>query len=238
MRYYCFGHHKCATNWLRQIMRSVALEKSWNYKVVNGGGKSDLNYNHTDMSIVVNINAKYEHVQLMESDALGVHLIRDPRDALVSDYFSTRYSHTNNSSRRLEVRRRLEQLETEDGLIEMLDFFAYGDQVSTWDFAGNDNIKTIRYENLLQHTEETIKDMLHYLGIDVNETFVKTVVDNTSFEKLSKGRSPGQEDIRSHYRKGTAGDWKQYFTPPVISKFKRKYGAILINMDYENNFDW
>ena len=39
-------------------------------------------------------------------------------------------------------------------------------------------------------------------------------------------------------RKGVAGDWKNYFTPPVKEAFKRHYGSLLVDAGYESDLDW
>lgn len=58
------------------------------------------------------------------------------------------------------------------------------------------------------------------------------------FEKMSGGRQPGQEDSTSHFRKGTAGDWRNHFTAEHIAFFKRHYNALLLKLGYESDADW
>jgi lipopolysaccharide transport system ATP-binding protein len=55
---------------------------------------------------------------------------------------------------------------------------------------------------------------------------------------LSGGRSKGTEDPVSHYRKGIAGDWRNYFTPRVADAFKKRFGDILIAAGYEKDLNW
>jgi hypothetical protein len=64
-----------------------------------------------------------------------------------------------------------------------------------------------------------------------------SVYDNR-YEKKTSGRAPGTEDPRSHYRKGVAGDWRNYFQPEHKQRFKELYGDILVRLQYEPNGSW
>jgi len=52
------------------------------------------------------------------------------------------------------------------------------------------------------------------------------------FERLSRGRAPGEEDAGSHYRKGVSGDWANHFTPRVEVAFHERYPNILERTGY------
>ena len=67
---------------------------------------------------------------------------------------------------------------------------------------------------------------------------VEAVIDDYSFKKLSGGRKPGQENRKSHYRKGKAGDWANHFTEEHRKYFKDRFGDLLIQLGYEENNDW
>ena len=52
------------------------------------------------------------------------------------------------------------------------------------------------------------------------------------------GHKPGQENTRSHYRKGVAGDWANHFTPDHCEYFKKHYNEVLLKLGYETSPDW
>jgi hypothetical protein len=58
------------------------------------------------------------------------------------------------------------------------------------------------------------------------------------FARLSGGRTRGQEDTASHYRKGTPGDWRNHFTPRHVAFFREHYDDLLYRYAYETDPDW
>ena len=77
-----------------------------------------------------------------------------------------------------------------------------------------------------------------FLGVDTDERKVEHSVSSASFEKLSRGRQRGQEDPSSFYRKGVAGDWRNYFSEEDRRVFKEEAGELLIRLGYEEDLDW
>jgi len=58
------------------------------------------------------------------------------------------------------------------------------------------------------------------------------------FEKKTGGRSQGQENKSSHYRKGKAGDWTNHFSPTHVDYFKEQFGDLVLDLGYENDPNW
>jgi hypothetical protein len=100
------------------------------------------------------------------------------------------------------------------------------------------NYTEVRYEDLLVRPNEEVERLLGFLGVDTDRALVEHCVSQASFEKLSKGRERGDEDPSSFYRKGVAGDWKNYFTEEDRRVFKEEAGELLIRLGYEEDLDW
>ena len=64
------------------------------------------------------------------------------------------------------------------------------------------------------------------------------IVWENDFKKRSGGRKPGEEDPRSHYRKGVPGDWRNHFTAAHIEYFQEHYNEVLLNLGYEDDSEW
>ncbi len=93
-----------------------------------------------------------------------------------------------------------------------------------------DNYVEVKYEDLLENTGEEISRLLKFLGADAREKNVRRCVEAASFEKLSGGRKPGEEDANSFFRKGVAGDWKNAFAGRDREIFKEAAGDLLIKL--------
>lgn len=61
---------------------------------------------------------------------------------------------------------------------------------------------------------------------------VGAVVARQSFERLSGGRARGEEDRRSHYRKGQPGDWANHLTPELLAAFEARFGGLVGALGY------
>lgn len=66
----------------------------------------------------------------------------------------------------------------------------------------------LRYEDLSADFEGTFSRLLDWLGLDASPQIVARIKADTSFEKMSGGRSKGDEDVSSNIRKGIVGEWR------------------------------
>jgi len=152
-----FGHHKAATTWARNILRESTIALNLDMQVVHSPTVWDGHASLGDWvraarpDLIVLTNARIEDVETLP-ELRGVHVIRDPRDILVSGYFSHMNSHP-------EVvdgvpwddlpphRRHLREVSEDEGLLAELAFIApYIDSMSTW--RQQPNILELRMEDL------------------------------------------------------------------------------------------
>lgn len=167
----------------------------------------------------------------------GVHLFRDPRDMLVSGYFSSMYSHPADDHPALQAHRaRILPLPTEEGLIAQIDYMTWiFDDMRGWNM-DDPRFYNIRFEEMYASEEMAIKStkvMVHAFGMTITDRDVELVCMRYTFEKLSGGRTMGAEDQRHHFRKGSSGDWKTHFTPRVSDEFSSRYGDLVESYGYQ-----
>src|SRR6266496_1956109 len=131
-------------------------------------------------------------------------VIRDPRDAVVSLYFSTKNSHKNGSPIVLERRAHLQTLSAEEGLcFTIANSAAIANIIRSW--LGADD-PLIRYEDLLRDDEKILERvLLGHCQLPVSGRNLRIAIRENSFERLTGGRARGQEDVAAHERKGVAG---------------------------------
>ena len=171
-----------------------------------------------------------EEISRVYPEARVVHIIRDGRDAAVSAAH-----HSRNFGRRAGERPAGESLFEEARIRKLAaDWNArVGRTVEDGPRLFGDRYAEVRYEDLLTSPAEEMERLLRFLGADAGSKNVGRCVNSASFEKLSKGRTRGEEDPSSFFRKGVAGDWKKTFTREDGRVFDGEAGVLLAELGYE-----
>jgi len=234
-----FCHHKCGTIYLNRVFNDICIES--NVRPVNLD-KDDAGLSYSKKFIFFPNGDYQKHiVETKHTNYKAFHIVRDLRDMIVSGYFSHKYSHAtqNEWGKKFLIPHRnwLNTVSEEEGIMEeILKGYALN-KISEWNFS-DPNIKEIKFEDMIADPFKTFSEVSDFLQIDVSAEKLKEIIEKNSFENLSKGRKPGEEDKSSHFRKGTPGDWKNHFTEEHVKVFKEKWGDLLIKTGYEKDNEW
>lgn len=247
-----FGHHKAATTWICDIFHRVARELElntrnfWDTKLFDYHLR-DFLLDH-DTEVISYTNADYRYVREIENDVLGFHVVRDPRDICVSAYYSHLYSHPTDVWPELEEhRKQLQACSKDDGLLLEMEF-RRGEftEMLSWNY-DNPNIFEIKMEELTLEPEKMFKEIFSFLQLlylddprkgKISLASLEAILHENRFDKKSGGRQKGREDVKNHYRKGVAGDWRNHFEPVHMEFFKANYNDLLITLGYEETGYW
>jgi hypothetical protein len=90
----------------------------------------------------------------------------------------------------------------------------------------------IRYEDLVADPAPVLERLLAFLGATAEPDTIATCLAAGSFERLSGGRSPGNENRDSFFRKGLPGDWRNHLTARTKHAFEAKAGEWLTQYGY------
>jgi sulfotransferase 6B1 len=77
----------------------------------------------------------------------------------------------------------------------------------------------------LPRQQETIIRIAQYLGYKLSQADLQTIIDNLFGGTYS-------------FREGKIGEWKHYFNDQHKTAFKKIAGQLLIDLGYENDFNW
>lgn len=249
-----FGHHKSGSTYIKSVLRA-ALGASLHVEFLSTrlplGYEKDpaqaariarayRRLNETPSTVVSHGNADRAVVQtLAEHGPLrGFHIIRDPRDLMVSGYFwhisdLSVDSNPWNAERRARLRAEPDQ---EAGLLREVEFSrCYFDAMAEWDYARPD-ILEMRFETMIADPLPFLRDAFAFVGLPTGD--LERIVAEHDFQRLAGGRSRGQEAREQKYRKGIAGDWRNHFTPRITDAFKRHCGDLLVRLGYEPDLNW
>lgn len=169
----------------------------------------------------------------------GYHLIRDPRDVIISNYWSWKVSHKNNSDNILRNRAILNELDVKQGILYLIQqrLVPYLQQIEDWPLDYSPLLLPLRYENLNADLKSSLYQILEFLGLEARHSILDDMATKFTFEAMAK-RKPGEEDVSAHRRKGIAGDWKNYFDADISAAFKETYGDIVERLGYEESGEW
>ncbi len=167
-----------------------------------------------------------------------VFIMRDPRDIVVSAYFSQRYSHQVMGTLD-ERRKKLNEVSESEGIrmiVEKMRRSTLFQALGSW--VGSDRqderVRLVKYEDLIGPDKmEHFRILFQHCCIELPDGILGSLMDDYSFEKMS-GRKPGQEDRQSHLRKGAAGDWRNHFDDAVAEEFYRITGNLVKDLGYDD----
>jgi Sulfotransferase domain len=163
-------------------------------------------------------------------------VMRDPRDAVISWYFSARYSHALLAPIP-EMRLALQDMDLHAGLKYIIDrleeYGSFAAQRSWLDASVDVDVQLFRYEDLARDNREFLHRLLDYLEVPLPAGAFEALYNRHNFARLALGREQGTEDINSHYRKGIVGDWRNHFDDEVTRHFRRVTGDTLERLGYE-----
>lgn len=92
------------------------------------------------------------------------------------------------------------------------------------DWLENRNCHLVRFEDLISQPVDVLTGCLAFLGVSLPRKEIERITERINFTTLSGGRSRGQADPKSHYRKGIAGEWRHVFSSADLDFVKRKCG--------------
>lgn len=294
-----FGHHKCASTWIMQILDQIAVETGMRHLVVVDDLTPQRSGPLRDRATLTESETEFErsalraHVDATRADLVScltadraqaeclrafraVHVVRDPRDIVVSAYFSHRNSHPTHNVPHMESHRTdLREASQEEGLFLEMEFSSHElFELADWDYA-DESILELKMEDITARPYESFISIFRHLellpdhepvtareqvaawssrlanrlsrrpalgwlrrDLPVTADLLLGTVYARRFEAQTGGRRAGREDVASHYRKGTAGDWLSHFSAEHAEAFDRDFGDLLISLGYEADHSW
>jgi len=227
-------HHKTGTVWLLNLFSAIAEEFGWK---LHYGSQADLPLG-TD--IFFNDQSHFD-LGNPEGPYRGIHLIRDPRDILISAAMYHRHSKESWLHQR---RRKFWGLTYQEALNRLPDLDAqilFEMKHSTratirhllaWDYQ-NPNFIEVKYEDLIQDRELILfRRIFQFLG------FPESSLDRLCQISYAQSLFSGQVVNTGHIRSGRPSQWVDVFNYTLRRRFIDNFGDALIRLGYEPDNNW
>lgn len=162
-----------------------------------------------------------------------VLMVRDPRDIIVSDYYSIAYSHPEPTSisskyegfhinRKLVKHQSLEEFalqswEKINGILER-----YRDQL----LIKYPHVYVTKYEDMVSDFESWLSDLIRACQLEVSQKLKDHLIQQYYISR------PKKENQQSQFRKGVSGDYKNKLSDETISFLNEKFSTVLDYYQY------
>ncbi len=234
-------HAKAGSTWLDRIFRQLLgpLVAPRGYTAAREVGFDTSKYVFPPGRFYSAMFLSYEeflaHPELEHARRFVV--LRDPRDTVVSNYFSLKVSHPPDEKGQVApLRSALEGMNEEEGMLFcMSKMRPLGPRQLAWWRSGE---LIYKYEDLIRDDITLLSDLiLDQLKLPLSSKRVRKVILENQFEARFK-RPLGTVDVNSHGRVGAPGNWRKHFTPPVAAEFIEHFGDALLAGGYEKDHGW
>lgn len=250
--YHCCVH-KTGSQWIGKILSDPFVQrhaglKPYHYQSKLYGGRDPRPLQSRvfvepfpTATIITPLYISFENFESIPKPELykAFFVQRDPRDILISWYFSVRYSHTpsENIARQRQV---LSAMSFRDGILYAMDHLNHSGHfhaLASWVDAPkrNPKIMLVRFEDLIGSASLHIFEVLFkHCDICLPRNMVEQLLTEYSFEALA-GRKAGEENKEAHYRKGISGDWKNYLDNVLVKRFQELTDDLASRLGYSNS---
>ena len=232
------AHHKMGTVWLMRVLEKVATEFDWRLQ------KSNQDTEPPDPQVEIffsNHSLHWPQFQELHGDAaIGSHLVRDPRDAIVSGYYYhlwtdeawARVPQTELNG--LSYQQHLQSLSRSDGIfaeIRRVADYVNEYQMNAWVYS-DPRMLELRYEDLIADEKKCFTQLFSHYGFDPKTIRQAVRLAKTQSFRRASARKLGQTQQKSHLRSGKPGEWKDVLSAAHLSIINELFGELMERMGY------
>ena len=197
-RYYEAGNPDLPITSRKDICDLISGNLSWKTPY-DGVAKSHARYAFYQDNIGI---ADYDKV---------IHIVRDPRDVIVSLFYYNYYNLPIAQGRAGDVMTRKTALRRYATWLRTIARTGRAWAEHTLSWVAQDFAERVRYEDVHTDAHGILSKLAAFLEVDVSSEAVAEAVEQFAFTKLAGGREKGEENELSFYRKGIVGDYKNHF---------------------------
>ena len=233
--YYVFTTHKAASRFIDALMVDIATESDLELHAPRHPGfprEIDLEFDPSKLKVSGLIGTlRYAFMPLDWDESKVVVHLRDPRDVMVSLYFSHKYSHNRSKKGYNPTDAYLREIDK--GIDNYVLFRAY-QFMERYNFyienmLGKENVTLSRYEHMVLDFPDWLPQFLEPFPLKDRERFIAEQIR----KRASQFDLDGSEDVRAHKRKAVPGDHKEKLSAATIQELNQMFAGSLKHLNYE-----
>jgi hypothetical protein len=242
-----FSFNKAATQYIKSILQRCAAEN----------GMVSVGFNeyafHSDFPYLDHLTSdelqEYSHVfrptgylysvfggmitGIPHLESYKVVLVaRDPRDILVSNYYSTAFSHplpTGEKRFGFRAKRAKALSSTIDEFVlsdseRLLGVFERYQELL---LDGSADVYLTTYEKMVDDFNDWLAKLIHYCDLSISSGLMQ------SLQEESAHRKPKKENVRRHVRKGQPGDHVHKLKRETVEELNGRFASVLARFGYD-----
>lgn len=227
-------HHKTGTMWLDSIFRRVCMYHGLKYNF------SDNKPTNNQYDIFFECHSSFDW-DVLEQPFRGLHLIRDPRDVIISGCFYHQVSHEKwlktprTDLKGLTYQQAINRYEKlEDKILFEMEHVGYRtiSDMLNWNYA-NPCFYEGKYEDLIGDSDlDLFYEIFKFLG------FPGSAIPSVLAVAYNKSLFSGVKNQSPHIRSGKKKQWVNYFEKIHRKRFVELFGDGLLKLGYEKDNEW
>jgi hypothetical protein len=234
------AYHRAGTVWFWKVFQDVVGRYGLTFEY---GNRDTSLQSGTDMAMYVH-SWQFDRTRLGRSSFTGTHIVRDPRDLVVSSYryhLKTREAWALRPNRRYggsSYQEYLNSIDQHDGL--MVEMGRWSKQprgpffkMSTWDYNQPEFLE-LRYEDVIVDEDAAFEKIFDHYGF--TESARNQVVAMARVHSLAN--IDKWKEGSDHVSSGATNQWRDFFDSEHRARFKEVAGDLLVQLGYETGYDW
>jgi hypothetical protein len=235
------SHHKVGTVWFRRVLSALVDAYDLRLQACRGEPIEA----ETDIAFYRTVR-RFNRAGLGGRPFRGSHVIRDPRDVVVSGYFYHLWTDEQWAHRvdehawgGLSYQAYLNSVDRRQGVLAEIKRAAGASlrDMATWDYAQPEFIE-LRYEDLIADEVATFTRLFQFYGLDDEAVGIGLAGVERHSIRSRPTTTDAEDGPKRHVRSGRAGQWQDLFGPEHVALFKELTGDLLVRLGYESDGDW
>jgi hypothetical protein len=228
------GLHKSATMFLFEFFQTVAADRGVPFYSANLPDAGLPPNDGTPFCLSPLRSFEFENAQ-MPNESVGstkrIFHIRDPRDILVSEYYSFGWIHPDEKGQMLSRRRtEIQEMSVDDYVLQQPEFSSWPlnekfEPLLKLDLQSPD-FALVRYEDMVLNFPVWVKAVVEPFDFSAPDRTVNRYVKKFAHQFEAKSES------MTHRRKVTPGDHKEKLQPETIERLNERFHEVLSRFGY------